>query len=308
MPTVLVVGPGAIGGALAARWIEDAGWEVLLLGRTAASEASLARRGLSFTGTSGTTRLITKGLVSARRRGPEPPVDAAFFCVKSYQTAAACAAARPFIGPDTAVVGLQNGVGHEKVLRRAFGPRRAVLGICYIAADRPSPFGVAHNGGKDVHLAQTTANAPAARAAADLLRAGGWNVTVESDEDTMLWTKLCFNAAGNALGALCAAPNGELARDPALRELLVGALREAVTTARKDGHNLLYPDMESLIVKTYPNDSRQRNSMLQDLQAGRKTEVDAILGPILSAARRRRVKLTLLPRLHHLVKRLEAAL
>ena len=206
------------------------------------------------------------------------------------------------------MVGLQNGVGHEQVLRRAFGPTRTVIGICYIAADRPGPFAVAHNGGKDVHLAVNAANAPAARSAAALLGLGGWDVTLEDDEDTMLWTKLCFNAAGNAIGALCNAPNGELARDPALRELLLASLREAVAAARKDGHKLLYPDMESLIVKTYPNDSRQRNSMLQDLQAGRRTEADAILGPLLAAARRRKVPLTLLPRLNRLVKRLERAL
>ena len=85
-------------------------------------------------------------------------------------------------------------------------------------------------------------------------------------------------------------------------------LQEAVRAARRDGHSLLYPDMESLIVKTYPNDSRQRNSMLQDLQAGRRTEVDAILGPLLAAARRRKVALSLLPKLHRFVKKLEEAL
>jgi 2-dehydropantoate 2-reductase len=307
MPGILVVGPGAIGGALACRWVE-AGREVLLLGRDAASEKELLARGISFTGTSGTTRLIKGGLLSARQRGPRPPVEAAFFCVKSYQLARAAKAARPFVGPDTAVVSLENGVGHERALRRAFGPRRTVIGICYIAADRPAPFSVAHNGGKDVHLAVGPRNAACAAAAAALLAHGGWAVSQDRDEDTMLWTKLCFNVAGNALGALCNATNGEVARDPALRELLVGALREAVTAARKDGHKLLYPDMESLIVKTYPNDSRQRNSMLQDLQAGRPTEADAILGPVISAARRRKVPLTLLPRLHRLVKSLEAAL
>lgn len=307
MSRILIVGPGAIGGALACRWVE-AGREALLLGRDAASEARLARRGLSFTGTSGTTRLIRTGLVSARASGPKPYASAAFFCVKSHQTARAAKAARNYIGPETAVVGLQNGVGHEKVLRKAFGAKRVVIGICYIAADRPGPFTVAHNGGKDVHLAVNKDNAQAARSAAALLGLGGWSVTLEKDEDTMLWTKLCFNAAGNPLGALCNLSNGELARDPALRELLVGSLREAVTAARKDGHKLLYPDMESLIVKTYPNDSRQRNSMLQDLQAGRRTEADAIIGPILAAARRRKLPLKLLPKLDRMVKRLERAL
>jgi len=306
VPRILVVGPGAIGGALTCRWVE-AGREVLVMGRTAASERALVRHGFEFTGTSGTTRLIKRGLASARASG-KTTVDAAFFCVKNHQTGLAAKAARPWIGPETAVVGLQNGVGQEKVLRRAFGPRRTVIGICYIAADRTAPYAISHNGGKDVHLAATAANRAAARTASSLLSAAGWSVTLDADEDALLWTKLCFNAAGNPLGALCGASNGELTRDPALRELVVGCLREAVKTARADGHKLLYADMESVIVKSYPNDSKQRNSMLQDLSAGRRTEVDAIVGPILAAARRRRVPLSLLPKLHGFLKRLEASL
>jgi 2-dehydropantoate 2-reductase len=304
MPGILIVGPGAVGGALACRWVE-AGQEVLLLGRDPAAERRLLRRGITFTGTSGRTRLISSGLASVRGRDA---VDLAVFCVKSYQLPAAVKAARPYVGPFTAVVSLENGMGHEKILRRAFGPKRVVVGICYVAADRPAPNSVAHNGGKDIHLARNADNSGRAAAAAALLKKAGWTVTLEGDEDTMLWTKLCFNAAGNALAALCNLSNGELARDPALRELLVRALREAVSAARKDGHALLYPDMESLIVKTYPNDSRQRNSMLQDLQAGRPTEAEAILGPVLAAARRRKVPLTLLPRLKTLVRKLEASL
>lgn len=305
MPDILVVGPGAIGGALACRWVE-AKQDVLVMGRTPATERALVRHGFEFTGTSGTARLVKKGLVSARTH--RRPVQAAFFCVKNHQTELAAKAARAWIGPETAVVGLQNGVGQEKILRRAFGPKRTVIGICYIAADRTGPFAIAHNGGKDVHLAETPGNRGSAEKAAELLRRGGWTVTLDENEDALLWTKLCFNAAGNPLGALCNATNGELTRDPALRELVIGCLKEAEATARADGHRLLYDDMEAVIVKSYPNDSKQRNSMLQDLQAGRRTEVDAIVGPILAAARRRRVPLALLPRLHRFVKRLEAAL
>lgn len=304
MPDLLVVGPGAIGGVLACRWAE-AGRRVALLGRTPASEAALLRAGFEFTGTTGNTRRVRRGLFSGRRSGT---VEAAFVCVKSHHTAKAAAALAPRVGPDTPVVALQNGLGHEKVLRRAFGPRRTVIGICYIAADRLAPGKVSHNGGKDVHLARTKDNAAAVAAAKKALESGGWTVTIDADEDAMLWTKLCFNAAGNPLGALCGAANGELARDPALRELLLRALREALEAARADGHAVPTSDMETLMVKPYPNDSKQRNSMLQDLTAGRRTEIGAIVGPILAAAKRRRVKLTLLPQLDRFVRRLEAAL
>jgi 2-dehydropantoate 2-reductase len=304
---ILVVGPGAIGGVLACRWAES-GHETALLGRTAAGDRALTRLGIEFTGTSGTTRLIAKGLVSARKQGPRPQADAVFFCVKSHQTERAAAAAKRWVGPATAVVGLQNGVGHEKILRRAFGSERVVIGICYIAADRTGPRTIIHNGGKDIHLARTALNGPAAQSAAGLLRLGGWDIAVDGDEDAMLWTKLCFNAAGNPLGALCGATNGDLGREPALRELMTRALLEAVEAASADGHRVPASEMEAMLLKPYPNDSRQRNSMLQDLQAGRRTEIDAIVGPIIGAAKRRGVTVTLLPTLARFVKKLESAL
>jgi 2-dehydropantoate 2-reductase len=265
----------------------------------------LARRGLRFTGTTGRQRLIRRGLVGARRRGAAPAAFA-FFCVKAPDMAGAIRAARPWIGPKTVVVSLENGLGHERLLRRAFGPARVVVGVCYVAADRTGPRAVAHNGGKDIRLGlHEGRNEAAARAAAAALRAAGWRVAVEPSEDVMLWTKLCFNGAGNPLGAICAVPNGEIVRDPALRDMMMKALGEAVAAARADGHAVDSPRMREMMLKTYPADSRQRNSMLQDLQAGRRTEVDAIVGPILAAARRRRVRTPLLSRLYRVVKKLE---
>lgn len=300
----MVIGPGAIGGALAARWSE-AGIPVLLMGRTPQSERALARRGLRFTGTSGRLRTVKSGLVAARARRPRP-LSAIFLCVKSHKTPAALAEARAWAGPQTAVVALQNGVGHEKLVRRAFGASRAVLGVCYVAADRNAPGEIVHRGGKEIRLGKSRSNSRALSLARAWLKRGGWETPVDGSEDAMLWTKLCFNASGNPLGAVCAASNGELARDPALRELMLSALREAVSVARRSGHALSYPRMARLVVKTYPNDSRQRNSMLQDLQARRKTEVDAILGPIVAGGRRTNTPTPILSRLDRLVRALES--
>ncbi len=299
---LLVVGAGAVGGALAARWAER-GLTVRLLDRTAASEAALARRGLLFTGTSGRRRLLRGRFLAARKTAG--PASCAFFCVKSQDTAAAARAARPWIGPETAVVALENGLGHERVLRKAFGLSRVVVGVCYFAAERLGPRSVAHNGGRDIHLAADARNAQAVRRAAAALREGGWRVIVDRSEDAMVWTKLCFNAAGNPLGALCGASNGEIVTDPALRDMLLRALDEATAAARAGGHAVSPAPMRRAILRTYPAGSRQRNSMLQDLQRGRRTEIDAIVGPLIEAGRKAGRPAVLLERLSGLIKRLE---
>jgi 2-dehydropantoate 2-reductase len=302
---LLVVGPGAIGLALTAGF-RGAEERVALLGRTPASERRLVASGFMATGSGGRAMLVRGGLLSARAL--KAPARAAFFCVKSGDAARAAAAARRWIGPETSVVALQNGLGHEKLFRRAFGPRRTVIGACYFAADRPAPGDLRLNGGEDILLARHAGNAASLEVARGLLTRAGFRVHVKDSEAGMLWTKASFNAAVNPLGAICAVESGKLAEDPALREIALKALAEAAAAAESAGHPLDYPDMAEKLLLSARNAPRQRNSMLQDLAAGRRTEAKFILGPLLAAARRRRLAAPTLELLAAVVARLERKL
>jgi 2-dehydropantoate 2-reductase len=299
---LLVVGPGAIGLALAAGF-RRGGDRVALLGRAPAAERRLAASGFVSTAPDGRATLVRGGLSSARSL--KGPARAAFFCVKSGDAARAAASARRWIGPETPVVALQNGLGHERVFRRAFGPRRTVIGVCYFAADRPAPGDLRLNGGEDVLLARRRGNEAALDAARLLLTRAGFRVHVKESEAGMLWTKAAFNAAVNPLGAVCAVESGKLAEDPALREIALAALSEAAAAAEAAGHPLDYPDMAEKLLLSARNAPRQRNSMLQDLAAGRRTEATAILGPLLASAHRHGQKAPTLELLAALVSRLE---
>ena len=250
---------------------------------------------------------MRRGLLAASGAGRPRPAQAVFFCVKSHDTPAAVKAARPWVGPRTAVVGLQNGIGHEAALRRAFGPARTVIGSCYFAADRPAPLTVSSSWGNRIDLARAPRNGEALAAARGLLKRAGWDARVEASQDRMLWTKLCFNAATNPLGAACAAPNGRLAADPALKEIMLRVLDEALAIARRAGHRPLYGDMARFVTRSASSAPLQRNSMLQDLQAGRRTEIDAIAGPLLAAGKRTGLPAPLLSRLSRLIRILERA-
>jgi 2-dehydropantoate 2-reductase len=301
---LLVAGPGAVGLALAGRWAL-AGRRVALLARSAADERRLAR-GFTLELPDGSKRRVSKGLLSARAL--KSPAAAAFICVKAGDAPAAYAAARRRLAPDAPAVALQNGVGHEAAFRRAFGPARGVLGVAYFAADRPESGRVRLNGGQDAVLARGAANAAAVGEAKSLLEEAGWKVHLKPSEERMLWTKLVFNAAVNPLGAACAAESGALAEDPALRGLMLAALREAKAAAEAEGHALDYADMEERVLASCRAVPRQRNSMLQDLAAGRRTERRAILAPVLAAARRRGVPAPTLTLLDDCLARLERRL
>ncbi|NNN04370.1 MAG: 2-dehydropantoate 2-reductase [Elusimicrobia bacterium] len=303
-PTILVIGPGAVGLTLAAGF-RGAGASVAVLGRSAADERRLAASGFAATGPDGRTTRVA-GLLSARAL--RAPACAAFFCVKSGDAARAAAAARRLIAADAPVVALQNGIGHETKFRRAFGSRRTVIGVCYFAADRPAPGQVRLNGGDDVLLARAPGNDTALATAAGLLTTAGFRVRLKESEAGMLWTKAAFNAAVNPLAAACAVESGRLAEDPALRELSLRALSEAAAAAEAAGHPLDYPDMAEKLLASARNAPRQRNSMLQDLAAGRRTEANAILGPLLTAARRRGTPAPTLELLSAVIARLERRL
>ena len=303
-PPILIVGPGAVGLALAAA-ARRAKLPTAILARGAAAEKRLEKSGFVARGPDGKSRRVT-GLLSARSL--KGPARAVFLCVKSGDAARAGAAARRWTGPETPVIALQNGIGHEAPLRRLFGPKRLVVGVCYFAADRPAPAELTLNGGEDVLLARRPGNEDALETVVALLVQSGFRVHIKDSEESMLWTKAAFNAAVNPLAAACAVESGKIESDPALRELALAALAEAAGAASASGHPLDYPDMAEKLMASCRNAPRQRNSMLQDLAAGRRTEAKAILGPLLAAAKRRRMHAPVLETLAAVVARLEKGL
>ncbi|MBI3548684.1 MAG: 2-dehydropantoate 2-reductase [Elusimicrobia bacterium] len=304
--SVAVIGPGAMG-LLVAERLGRAGARVLLVGRDRAW-LSRARRGLRLeerlpSGKS--RRLRVKAQPAAAPRGPV--CDCVLLCVKSSAVRDALRAAKPLVGPNTSVVSLQNGLLHRPAVLKAFGRGRSVFGVSYAAAERLADR-VVHHGGDRIDLAATEHNEKAASRAQAILKAAGFRVELARDEDGLLWTKAAFNAATNPIGALTGRTNGELVTIPALKDLVFRAAGEAARAARADGHRLLCANLEATLIKGLLSMPAQSNSMLQDLRAGRATERDTIVGPILSAARRRKVKTPVLESLDRLVRRVEREL
>lgn len=302
---VAVVGPGAIGLFLAHR-LSRAGLKVVLVGKDERWRRGAARGLKLETRTpSGAARMARVRAARLETRPRGPACAAVFVCVKAGSVPAALRAAKPLAGPETAVVSLQNGLGHRGALRAAFGPRRSVVGVTFASCERVGPFQVRHHGGDRFALAEGPENAAAATLAARLLARAGLKVDLVRDEDALLWTKAAFNAATNPVGALTGRSNGDLVRVPALRDLVMRAAREAAAVAKADGRRTVYPSLERALERGLAAAPTQSNSMLQDLRAGRRTEVDAIVGPFLQAARRRRRPAPLLGALHALIKRVE---
>ncbi|MBI4056139.1 MAG: 2-dehydropantoate 2-reductase [Elusimicrobia bacterium] len=308
-PRIVIVGPGAIGGLLAARFIRS-GFPVKLLVKNSQRASFLRRKGLRIE-ENNAQKIKTHFISSKRFERIEPKAshlsgcDLIFFCTKSYDTLKAARSARPLVDEAQAIVSLQNGIIHKPILNRIFGTKKLVLGISFIAATRSTPNHIRHISGDLIYLAAHPTNKKVIPLAREALEHCGWRVRVTSDEKGMLWTKLMLNASTNPLAALSGVSNEHLVRNPALKDLLLKTLQESLGVMHKTKIRPLFPDLRQIVLKAMDHSEGQINSMLQDIQAGRPTEIDAIVLPILKEARQQGQKLPFLEGLYRFVKGLE---
>ena len=272
---VLVFGAGAIGSWLGALLSMEN--EVTLVGRPAHVE-SIRRNGLRI---SGRTTLVARPTAVAEVP-PDVP-DVIFVATKAYDTANAADALRAFWRRSTFVT-LQNGLGNAEAL--AAKAERVLAGTTTHGVTFVGPGEVLHAGVGDTTLGPFAGTTRAdAQHLATALTAGGIATTVVMDPRPELWAKAVVNTAINPLTAVLRRPNGELVRHADLRDLLERLAREGAVAARAAGVDLDPDGIAAKAAEVAARTAENRSSMLQDVERGRRTEVEAITGELLRAAR-----------------------
>ncbi|MCO5165790.1 MAG: 2-dehydropantoate 2-reductase [Planctomycetes bacterium] len=281
-----VLGPGALGGLLAAL-LTEGGAEVALLAPTAGRAARL-REGLHVSGPDERPLRVVEVAALGPEDAPDRPVEAVLLCVKARDTAAAVARAAALPGAPTLVV-LQNGLGRAEEVARLLGdPDRVVAALTSQGATLEQDGRLRHAGHGPTRLgALTPAGKARAAAVARALAAAGLEAEVVDDPARLVWEKLQVNAAINALTGLLGCNNGRLLVAPSARALAGAAAAEVGAVARSLGvagdwsAAAAGARWEAVARATADNAS----STLQDLRRGRPTEVNAINGAVAAAAR-----------------------
>ena len=274
----MVVGAGSMG-LLLATALADAGVPTALVVRRPDTVTAL-RRGVTVTAPTGAKTVPVAATADvATLLSPMFVVMA----VKSYDLAAALPSVVRWAARATTIVTWQNGLDAPDVAAAMAGADRVLAAVTQQAATRTEPTAIAHLGQGPTWVGRPAGGADArAEELASYLRAAGWEASATSDIAGVLWSKAAVNAAINPLSALLGWPNGRLAASAPTQALMRQLAEEVGAVAAALGHPVEAPGALALAVaaKTGGNLS----SMLQDVRAGRPTEIEAITGSILRRA------------------------
>jgi len=276
----LIIGTGALGSVFGGL-MQNAGQTVACLGRGEHFHY-LTTRGLTITGIWGDFQLGPLIKASAGET-----YDVILLCVKSFDTEAACRQLKGRLAPEGLIVSVQNGLGNLEIIARQFGPERTIGARVIFGAQVNRPGLVTVTVYADqVLLGAFGREAPREKLpqlVADLNRAGIPAAAV-ADILPYIWGKVLYNCALNPLGAILAAPYGDLGENAATRELMRRVIEEIYQVAQAKGVHLLQADapayFQYFLECLVPPTAAHWPSMWQDLQAGRRTEIGALNGAI----------------------------
>ncbi len=275
---IAVLGAGAVGGYFGGRLAQH-GCDVTFLARGAHLEA-IASRGLAVESPLGDF------VVHPARATAEPaevgPVDAVLFAVKLWDTEAAGEAARPLVGPGTAVVSLQNGVDAEERLAEILGRAHVMGGVAQIAATIAAPGVIRHAGDFAKIFFGELDGARSARAEALLgaFRNAGIDATIADDIERAIWEKFVMLIGVSALTSVTRQAIGRVREDSDTRALLTEVMAETAAVGHAKGVALdegIVAERLALI-DTLPADMTA--SMANDLERGNRLELDWLSGAV----------------------------
>jgi 2-dehydropantoate 2-reductase len=296
----LIAGAGAIGAYIGAR-MARAGFDVTLFARGPHLKA-MQNHGVKVKGAEESFDSHPRIVDSLEQAGP---ADVVFLAVKAHSLPQLAPQLKPVLGPDTTVVSTQNGVPWwffqgcggewegtrlERVdaggaVSAAIEARRVLGSIVYLSTEVTAPGVIEHIEGNRISLGEPNGSrSERSRRIADALIASGLKAPVTTRIRNEIWVKLLGNVAFNPVSALTGYPLVEMVRDPDISELVRNIMRETEAVATRLGLEL--PVSIEQRMAGAEKVGAHKTSMLQDLEAGRPLELEAIVGAVIELAER----------------------
>jgi 2-dehydropantoate 2-reductase len=298
-----ILGSGAVGGFYGAK-LARAGHDVTFIAR-GAHLAAIRERGLFV-------RSATLGDFTVHAPAEEDTtqvgsVDVVILAVKAYDNATALRSIRPMLGPDSAVLTIQNGVDSSHDVAAVVGEPPVIGGTTYIATALISPGVIEQTGvHRRIVFGEVFGELPRlstrVRAIHDALSSADIQSEAVDDGRVPIWEKFIFlvTLAGFTGGARL--PIGPLWSDPQIRERFLDGCREVERVARAEGVQVRSDVIER--ISSYVNGipGSMRSSLLIDLSQGKRIEVEALQGSVVRRAARADVPVPIMSTLYALLK------
>jgi 2-dehydropantoate 2-reductase len=274
-PRVAVVGAGAVGGYFGGM-LARTGAPVVMIGRRPFVEAVKATGLLLDTVH---FRDIVHPQVSTELSAVED-ADVVLFCVKTTDTDATSRKLKQFLGPQSIVISLQNGVNNAQEILAASGIE-ALAAVVYVAAAMPMPGTIRHLGRGDLVVGPENEKT---RAIADLFERAKVPCRISDNIEGELWTKLVWNCALNAVSGLGRATYGDIIANEDAKRLVAAVVYEVLAVAQKKG--VQPPGLEDPQValagafRIAEQMRGTRSSTAQDMARDKRTEIDSLNGHV----------------------------
>lgn len=283
MRIAVLGGAGAMGGIFGA-WLSRAGHDVHLVDVARPAIEAINAHGLVVEERDGSASVFRVPATDDPRS--VGPVDLLVNFVKCYHTEAAIRSALPMMGEGTAVLSLQNGWGNVDRIAAVAGRDRVLVGLTYHGGTLLGPGRVKHPGTGLTFLGELDGSrSPRLLAVDEALRLAGFETAVSSRILDEVWKKLALNCCTLPTSALLRFFAHELVAHPPAGDAMAMILREVVAVAQAKGIALDYDERWAAITALLAGAVGGKASMLQDVEAGRQTEIEVINGAIQAAGR-----------------------
>lgn len=278
MTKIAIIGTGAMGSVYAGLLAAN-GNEVWAVDTWAEHIAAIDADGLRVTGASGDR---TVRLHASTRAADAGVCDLVVIATKADGVVAAAESAAPLVGPDTAVLAIQNGLGSAERVTSVVDRDHVLIGIVGgFGSSIQAPGHVHHEGWELLHIGELDGPVtPRLRRVAEVWSAAGFSVQTYDDLDRMIWEKFICNVCYSGICSITGLTIGGVLADPDAWAVASGCATEAWQVGQALGVRLAIDDPVAYVRAFGQKIPNARPSMLLDLMAGRRTEIDVINGAV----------------------------
>lgn len=301
---IAVVGPGAMGGLLAA-FLAKAKEEVYLIDYDSERAKKIKETGIKAEGISGEFEIDINATAEPKTIGL---CNLVIICVKAYDTEESVKSVKELIGSDTQVLTLQNGIGNVQIINDIVGEDKVIGGVTSHGATALGAGHIRHAGKGETIIGKANGQSRGPiREIANVLNKAGFETKISKDINSIIWSKLIINVGINALAAATKLNNGRLLEYDGAKEIMRSAVQEAVKVAKRKRIKLVYDDPIQKVEGVAKATCGNICSMLQDVMKKRRTEIDFINGAIVRQAKSLNIPTPVNEVLTNLIKTIESS-